>query len=260
MQLIDTHAHLTDPSLFGQLDAVLDAAAQAGVGHIISMACDPDDAVSAIQLAHAHQCISATVGIHPHQAAAVAPDAVDRVASLSRRDGVVAIGEIGLDYFYDFADRESQLRVFSSQLEVAQGRQLPLVIHCREALDDCIRLLSRYGFESAAVVFHCFSGSAVDAERIADCGWRISFTGMVTFKKLTELQQVAAAYPPERMMIETDSPYLSPVPVRHVRPNQPAHLRHTAAFLAALRGETLEAFAELTTDNARRFFQLPASD
>jgi len=257
MELIDTHAHLTDPSLRENLDDVLAAAANADVRQIISIASDPADAEAAIELSKIHRNVYATAGIHPHQAAKAGEKDVDRIDELADPDRVVAVGEIGLDYFYDFADRESQLRVFSAQLELAQGRGLPLVIHCRDALDDCVTLLTRYGFENEPVVFHCFSGTAVDAERIAESGWRLSFTGMVTFKNLTELREVAAVYPTQEIMIETDSPYLSPAPVRNLRPNQPAHLRHTAEFLANLRGESLETFAKITTGNARSFFNLP---
>lgn len=259
MELIDTHAHLTDPSLAGNLDQVLESAARSGVVQVISIGCDPQDSESAIKLAAAKKGVSATVGIHPHQAGRMDNQDVRRIAELGESPGVVALGEMGLDYHYDFADRESQLRIFSQQLEIAGPLGLPLVIHCRDAYDDCIELLERYQFVGKPVVFHCFSGTAVEALRIAECGWRISFTGMVTFKKLTELQEVAKAYPADQIMIETDSPYLSPVPVRGVRPNQPAHLRYTAEFLAQLRGESLEQLARLTTDNARRFFQLPSS-
>ena len=260
MQLVDTHAHLTDPSIRETLDDVLTAAAKAGVAQIISVASDPVDAEAAIELSKKHRGVYATAGIHPHQAARVGEKNIEHIDRLADPDQVVAIGEMGLDYFYDFADRETQLRVFSAQLEVGQGRGLPLVIHCREALDDCVNLLTRYGYANQPVVFHCFSGTAIDAERIAEHGWRVSFTGMATFKKLTELQQVAAVYPTQEIMIETDSPYLSPVPVRGVRPNQPAHLRHTAEFLAKLRGEPLETFAKITTGNAREFFHLPYLD
>lgn len=260
MQLVDTHAHLTDPSIRENLDDVLAAAASAGVSQIISIASTPVDAEAAIELSKQHRGVYATAGIHPHQAAKVDQKDIYRIDPLADPDHVVAIGEMGLDYFYDFADRESQLRIFSAQLEMAQGRGLPLVIHCRNALDDCVNLLIRYGYEHQPVVFHCFSGTAIEAARIAEHGWRVSFTGMVTFKKLTELQQVAAVYPSQHIMIETDSPFLSPVPVRGVRPNQPAHLRHTAEFLAKLRGEPLETFAKVTTSNARAFFHLPYLD
>jgi TatD DNase family protein len=170
---------------------------------------------------------------------------------------VVAVGEIGLDYFYDFADRDTQMRVFGDQLAMAAGRDLPLVIHCREAFDDTIALLEQHGHDNKPVVFHCFTGTKEEAQRVTAHGWRISFTGVVTFKKSTELQEIARVYPAEQLMLETDSPYLSPVPVRHIHPNEPAHVAHTSRFLAALRGENPEALAAQATANTRAFFRLP---
>ncbi len=141
-------------------------------------------------------------------------------------------------------------------MEIAQAHDLPLVIHCREALDDAIELLENHGFKDKRVVVHCFSGTAEEAKRVADHGWRISFTGMVTFNKMVELQKLAREYPADLMMLETDSPYLSPVPIRHVRPNQPSHIVHTARFLAQLRNVPLDELAQQTLRNTREFFGL----
>jgi TatD DNase family protein len=261
LNLIDSHAHLTHKDLFGRLDEVLANAKAAGVNHIISIACDADEAEKALAIARVHNNVSATAGIHPHEAAKVSQDVmnanIDRVSRLLEEREVVAVGEIGLDYYYDFADRETQMRVFAGQLEMASGHDLPLIIHCREAFDDTIALLEQHGYHNKRVVFHCFTGTKEEAQRVADHGWRISFTGIVTFKKLTELQDIARAYPADELMVETDSPYLSPVPVRHVHPNEPAHVAHTLRFLAALRGDEPEALAAQTTANTRAFFRLP---
>ena len=255
MELIDTHAHLTYAGLVERVDDVLANARAAGVRHIISIASDAQDAQRCLDLARAYPGrISSTAGIHPHESGKVAEGDAARVRALLDKPEVVALGEVGLDYYYDFADRETQKRVLGMQLELACEVDKPLVVHCREAFDDTIDLLSRYGYRDRRVVFHCFTGSSDDAKRVAECGWRISFTGIVTFKKLTELQAIARDYPADQLMVETDSPYLSPVPVRHVKPNEPAHVAHTARFLAALRGVDVDVLAAETTANAEVFF------
>lgn len=259
MQLIDTHAHLTAGELHKGLEAVLARAAAAGVGHVITVASDARDAARCVDIAREHPNVSATAGIHPHEAAKVLDGDFARLAELLGDPQVVACGEIGLDYHYDFADHQTQQRVFGRQLELAGGLDLPLVIHCREAFDDCIGLLETHGFRGRMVIFHCFTSGAAEAEELADRGWRISFTGIVTFKNSTALQAIARGYPADKLMLETDCPYLSPVPVRHVRPNEPGHLRHTAEFLADLRGVSLDELAAQTSANARRFFNLEQS-
>jgi TatD DNase family protein len=256
MQLIDTHAHLTYPGLIERIDGVLANARDTGVAHIISVASSASDAESALELARAHPMISSSAGIHPHEAAKVADGDMERIAALLNDPDVVAVGELGLDYHYDFADRPTQQRAFAAQLEIARGCGKPLIVHCREAFEDCITLLEQHGYRDQPVVFHCFTGTADDAAQVASRGWRISFTGIVTFKNSTDLQAIARAYPADQLMLETDAPYLSPVPVRHVRPNEPAHIAHTAAFLAKLRGESLDDLADRTSTNAQAFFRL----
>jgi len=257
MDLIDSHAHLTFAGLVERLDDVLDNARAAGVRHIITVASDAGDAEMALDIAHAQTMVSCTAGIHPHEAVKVGEDDLDRVAALLDEPEVKAVGEIGLDYHYDFADRRTQMDLLSAQLEIARPTDLPLVIHCREAFDDTISLLRQHGYADRPVVFHCFTGSAEDAKRVAKHGWRISFTGIVTFKNSAALAVIAAEYPLDKLMLETDSPYLSPIPVRNVQPNEPAHLVHTARFLAERRGLDVEDLASRTADNTRRFFNLP---
>lgn len=257
MELIDTHAHLTSPELAAQFAAVLARARAAGVGRIVAIASDAADAEAAQRLATAHADIYSSAGIHPHQAARVVDGDLERVGALWAESKTIAVGEIGLDYFYDFADKPSQQRVFAEQLERAVSANLPLIIHCRDAFDDCIAMLERYGYRGRKVVFHCFTGSRQDAARVAEFGWRISFTGIVTFRRSVELREIAREYPADQLMLETDSPYLSPEPVRSIRPNEPAHVAHTARFLARLRNTPEEEFAARTTANARAFFDLP---
>lgn len=258
MSLIDTHAHLTSEPLLTRIDEVLANARAAGVEAVVSVATDVADTEKAIALARREPDVYATAGIHPHEASTVSPDDWPKLETLLPDPQVVAFGEIGLDYHYDFSDPPTQRRVFARQLELAAPGDLPVIIHCREAMSDTVAMLVDHGFDNRRIVFHCFSGNADDAALVADHGWRVSFTGMVTFKKSQALQQIAAAYPGDMLMLETDSPYLSPVPVRNKRPNEPAHLRHLAKFLAALRDESVDVLINQTTTNAREFFGLPS--
>lgn len=258
MSLIDSHAHLTFPELAGQVEPVLARCTEARVDRVITVGTDLSDARAAIALADRFPGqVFAVVGFHPHEAEKLRPDDLQEIATLWRHPRTVAAGEMGLDYHYDFADRHVQRTVFSQQLELADPTGLPIVIHSREALDDTIRILMDHGFEDRAVVFHCFTGSKQEALRIAEHGWRISFTGIVTFRKSTELQSIAKSYPAEQIMIETDSPYLSPVPLRGKHPNEPDRVAHIARFLADLRGVSADELAQQTRDNTRRFFNLP---
>lgn len=256
MGLIDSHAHLTSPELVEHVDHVLGRCEEVGVEKIITIGMNLDDSRSAIALAERHpDRIYAAAGVHPHEAGKVSDSDLAQLPGLWDHPKVVAVGEIGLDYHYDFADRPIQRSVFSRQLEMAAPRALPLVIHCRKAFDDVISILQDHGFVNRPTVFHCFSSGVDEAERLTEHGWRLSFTGVVTFPKLTDLQKVAKTYPRRALMLETDSPYLSPVPVRG-KPNEPAHLTHTARFLAELRGESYEELVEHTSRNTAEFFQL----
>lgn len=257
MGLIDTHAHLSFPELREQVDAVLARCGEAGVERVITIGTDLADARNAIDLVRRFPGrIHAVVGVHPHEAGKVCDADMDAMIALWDDPAVVGLGEMGLDYHYDFADRGVQRRILARQLAAAVGRSQPLVIHCRDAFDDMLPMLLEHGFDRQPAVFHCFTGTAVEALKIAEHGWRISFTGIVTFPKSTELQEIAKSYPNQALMIETDSPYLSPVPVRGVRPNEPAHVAHVAAFLAQLRGVSLEELTEQTRRNSMAFFGL----
>lgn len=255
MGLIDSHAHLTFPELHHQVDDLLDRCTVSGVDAVITVGTDLADARAAVVLATHHAGrVYAAVGFHPHEAAKVQTDDIDAMVDIWNDPCVVALGEMGLDYHYDFAPHETQRDVFAKQLALAVAFDKPIVIHSREALDETIGLLGDHGFRDRPVVFHCFTGTAEDAARIAADGWRISFTGIVTFKKSAWLQEIAKEYPADRLMVETDSPYLSPVPVRGKHPNEPSFVAHTARFLADLRGESFESFAERTESVTRDFF------
>ena len=258
MGLIDSHAHLTDESLLGVIGDVLGRARAAGVERMVSIAQTVADAARVIELARRQADVSATAGIPRHQADQGAADDWPTLEALLAEPEVVACGEIGLDYHYDLADRASQRAVLATQLELAANTSLPLVIHCREAFDEVINLLTEAGYPGRPVVFHCFCGTPVEARRVAERGWRASFTGLVTYKSAGQVQEIARTYPADLLMIETDSPYLSPVPMRGTFPNEPANLIHTARFLADLRGEAIDELIERTAANTRDFFGLPA--
>lgn len=178
------------------------------------------------------------------------------MAALWNEAVCVAAGEMGLDYHYDFSPREVQQRIFTRQLELAASRGLPIVVHCREAHDDVVRLLLAHGYQGKKVVFHCFSGDSQQAAELRSHGWRVSFTGVITFKDADAIREACLQTPLNEILFETDAPYLSPVPMRKVRPNEPRLMVHTVRFAAELRGETYEDLAAASTTNAIQFFGL----
>lgn len=264
--LIDTHCHLTYDELAPQIDAVLSRAAAAGVTRAIHIATSPTDARRAIELMQTRPQIHLCAGVHPHEAGKVTDDDLAALAELHRgkwnlgslASRLVAVGETGLDFHYDFAPRDVQERVFRAQLELACDVGRPVVIHARKAEERVCEILAEYPALRGRVVFHCFSGGASLAERIFDAGWWVSFTGVVTFDKSGEIPAAARMAPRDRFMVETDAPYLSPIPVRKIRPCEPAFVAHTARYLADIRQESFESLAEQTSRNAEQFFALPS--
>lgn len=254
--LIDSHCHLTSPDLLAQVDAVIARANAAGVTQFVTIATDLADAELALTLGANRPGLHVVCGIHPHEAAKAAAGWDMALAALAARPDVHAIGEMGLDYHYDFADRPTQQAVFHKQVEIAAHSDRPIVIHCREAHRDVLAVLADCP-KPKNVVFHCFTGSEAEAGELISLGYWISLTGVVTFRRSDELRRVARLIPADRLMIETDCPYLSPEPLRNVRPNEPAHLVHTAACVARERGLSADELAILTSENARRFFSLP---
>ncbi len=256
MTWIDSHCHLTSDALYEQVDAVIERGLAAGIERFVTIATDLEDAAKADALAKAHGCVEIVTGIHPHEAEKVSDGWDDSLIEWAKRDHVRAVGEMGLDYHYDFADRAIQQRVFTRQLEIATVVQKPVVIHCREAFEDCLAILSKFP-DLQGVVFHCFTGTYAEAAALWDSGYWISFTGVITFKKSDALREIVKQCHPERMMIETDSPYLSPEPKRNIRPNEPAHLCYIGECVAKVRGESNQACADRLNENTRRFFDLP---
>ena len=252
MRLADSHCHLDHRKFADDRDAVIGRARAAGVERMLAIGTGegPADLEAGLRLAGEYPFILATTGVHPHDASKTTAETLDRLRELARHPKIVAIGEIGLDYHYDFSPRETQMEVFRGQLEVAAEAGLPVVIHTREAWADTLAVL-RESRQSEGV-FHCFTGNADEARAALDLGFYLSYGGVVTFPRSEENREAARMTPPDRMLIETDAPYLAPVPHRGKR-NEPAFVADTARFLAALRGVPPEALAEATTSNFERF-------
>ena len=251
--MIDSHCHLTDPRLGEQLDAVLQRAREAGVDRIITIGTDLADAADAIALCRKHQNVRCAIGIHPNHAADAQLSDVGLLRGLQNDPAVLAIGEMGLDYHYDRVPREHQRVIFESQLDLARDVNKPVVIHCREAVDDTLAVLRN--FSDVPAVFHCFTGTADEAARILDAGYFLGFTGPITYKKNDDLRAVVRLTPLDRLFVETDAPYLSPEPVRKIKTNEPAFVMYTARMIAQVKGLTLADADRATTDNVRKFFR-----
>ncbi len=255
--LIDTHCHL-DPSYFAEgADPVMARARAAGVVGFITIGVgrDLDPARRAAQLAESHADVWATVGVHPHDAAGLDDAGFAELSVLARGERVVAVGEIGLDYHYMRSEADQQQAVFRRFVALAREAKKPIVVHTREAAADTLAILEEEGAREVGGVIHCFSEDRAFAERALDLGFDLSFSGIVTFKTAQAIKDVAAWAPGDRILVETDSPYLAPVPFRGKK-CEPAHVVHTAKHVAELRGESFDALAERTTANARRRFGL----
>ena len=255
MQLFDTHAHVDQPEFDADRAEVVARAHDAGVTEIIAIGTTAPTSAICARLASEYVGVYAAVGIQPNYVAESAPGDWDRVVELVGQPGVIAIGETGLDRHWDLRPFDQQQDYFDRHIRLSQGRGLPFVVHMRDCDEDILVMLREARARGPlAGVMHSFTGSSAMADECVAMGLYISFAGMVTFKKNAELRAVAAAVPADRILIETDSPYLSPEPVRKIKRNEPAHVRHTAESLAEVRGVTLEDFAAQTTANARRLF------
>jgi TatD DNase family protein len=239
----DTHCHLYDTRGVAA-DEVIAAARAAGVTTMIDVGCDAATTASAIAVAEAHDGIWATAGLHPHEAV----HGVDSIVGFLDHPKIVAVGECGLDYYYDHSPRDVQRTAFAAQIQLANERKLPLVVHTRDAWADTFDVLRAEGVPDRTI-FHCFTGGPDEATSCLDLGAFLSFSGIVTFKAAADVQAAALACPADRMLAETDSPYLAPVPHRG-RTNQPAYVTHVVHFLADLRGETTESVRDVTAANA----------
>ncbi len=257
MELIDTHCHLTFEELAGDVDAVIARSKAAGVTGWITVGTDAQQNHKVIELADKFENMYAAVGIHPHDAKDVTAETIAELKKLAQSRKVVAIGETGLDFHYNFSSQTDQERVFAAQLKVAAEMDLPMIVHCREAFDETMEILEQFGSDVKKVVFHCFGGSAQQAKIVLDRGFHISFTGVVTFKNADETRQAAEIVPLDRLMLETDCPYMSPEPMRKQKINEPALMIHAARYLARSRQMDFADFAQAVTTTTRTFFSLP---
>jgi TatD DNase family protein len=258
MQLIDSHAHIDFPQFDEDRDAMLARAKAAGVTTLVAIGTGPgpEKLDAALPYAEANDWIYTTVGIHPHEAKEVTPAHLGTLAKLAQHPKVIAWGEIGLDYFYDHSPRDLQERVFRQQMELARAAKLPLIIHCRDAWQDCLALLEEVWKPTGlGGILHCFTSTFEDACRGIDMGFLVSFTANVTYPKAQNIRDVAKALPLEKVLIETDSPYLAPQAVRGKR-NEPAYVAEVAKVLANVRDLPVEAIAAQTTENFWRFFPI----
>jgi TatD DNase family protein len=249
--VIDSHCHLDNEQFNPDREAVIERALAAGVKRMVAVGTGdgPPDLEVGVRLADRHEAIYATVGVHPHDASKATDNNYTQLSELLKHPKVIALGEIGLDYHYDHSPREVQKAVFIEQMRVAADAHMPIVIHTREAWDDTFDLLEQYWKPTGlAGIMHCFSGGPKEAERSLELGFYLSFGGIITFPKSLDIQAAAYTTPSDRLLIETDAPFLAPVPNRGKR-NEPAFIARTAEKLANLRGVTVEEIVATTTAN-----------
>jgi len=258
MYFIDSHAHLDDSQYTGDIDLVIGRALKNNIRYIISIAQDLDSSRKTVALAQKYESLFATIGIHPHEAKTAQLETYSVLRKLAGEPKVVAIGEIGLDYHYDHSPREVQKEIFHELMSLANELKLPVVIHSREAEVDTLSILNEF-CGSVIGVMHCFSGNQDMLNQVLDLGYYISIAGPVTFKKTTNLQKIVTIIPEDRLLIETDSPYLAPVPHRGER-NEPAYVIGIAEKIAELRNTTIDKIGSVTVNNTQRLFKLPTLD
>jgi TatD DNase family protein len=253
VRLVDSHCHLDHEKFTGEVEALIERAMAAGVRHFLTIGTGDGPPVldAAVRLAEKYPNVWATVGVHPHDASKVDARTFDDLRALARHPRVVGVGEIGLDYHYDFSPREVQREVFLEQMRIAGEVVKPVIIHTREAWTDTISVLRGPG------ILHCFTGDAHQAKVGIDLGFHLAFGGVVTFPKSDAVRDAVRVTPAERLLVETDCPYLAPVPFRGKR-NEPAYLPHTVKKLAEVRGVSEEEIAETTTRNFEELFGLRA--
>lgn len=250
--LFDTHAHYDDERFDGDREALLASMPEKNVGLIVNPGCDVPSSRMAVALAEKYDFLYAAVGIHPENCADFVPEQIDTLRQMAKAPKVVAIGEIGLDYYWaENPPKELQQEVLRRQLRLAEELNLPVIIHDRDAHGDTLEMVRE--FPRVRGVFHCFAGSAEMARQLIKMGWMLSFNGAVTFKNAKKAPEVIAAVPPEKLMIETDAPYLTPVPHRGER-NDSSYVRLVAEKIAQIKGLTPEEVEKATWENGRRFF------
>lgn len=265
---VDSHAHLDGKQFDSDREQVIERARAAGVRTMVAIGNGdgPPQLDAGVQLADKYRFMYATIGVHPHEARLASEHAYAEMERLARHPKVIAWGEIGLDYYYDHSPRETQKEVFLRQMDLAGAAKLPIVIHCRpsdnteNAWEDCLQLVQdHWAPKGIGGILHCFTGSWAHAKRALDMGFMISFAGNLTFPKAQQIRDAAAQVPLERVLIETDCPYLAPLPYRGKR-NEPAYVKETARKLGELRGFSMEEAGELTSGNFYKFFKISEMD
>jgi len=257
MKLIDSHAHLTFKELAGSLDSVLQRSVAAGVTQCITIGTDAEQNRKVIAIIDEHENLFGSVGIHPHYASDVSQTDIDEVREFAKHQKIVAIGETGLDFHYDLSKPDTQKDLFKAFLEITAERKLPMIVHSRDAFDETMEIIDKFVDKNTKIVFHCWGGTSDQTKIVLDKGFYISFTGVITFKNAQQVRDAAKIVPLEKMMIETDCPYMSPEPLRKQKINEPALLIHTAQKIAELKQVSLESFADAVTRTTKQFFNLP---
>ena len=250
---IDTHSHLFYPNFNGQVDQIIDRAKEAGVDYMIVPGTDISTSVQAVELSEKYDCVYAAVGIHPHDTKEWSDSLIEKIETLAQNKKVVAIGEIGLDYYYDFSPRDTQLKAFELQIELALKLKLPIIVHNREANDDVMSFARRYKDSDLRAQFHCFAGSIHDARELVEMHHFISFPGNITFKNADGIRKVLSRIALENLLLETDAPFMTPVPHRGQR-NEPAYLKLVAEKIAEVHNLTVEDVGRTTSYNAHKLF------
>jgi len=251
--LFDTHAHLNDPAFDCDRETVMEGLAEKGIGFVMNAGCSLESSRDIVNMAQRYDWLYASVGSHPDSANEVNEEVIEAYRQLCRNEKVKAIGEIGLDYYYEDIPREIQKQAFRMQMALAKELDMPVIIHEREAHDDGMRIIKE--FPGVTGVFHCYSGSAEMARQLVNMGWYIGFTGVLTFKNARKAVETAASIPLDRIVLETDCPFMAPEPYRGKR-NDPGYLPKMAEKLAEIRGITVEEAARITTENAKRLYRI----
>lgn len=250
--IFDTHAHYDDSRFDGDRDELISSLKEKGVSHVVNCGCDLKSSLTTLALAQKYEFIYAAVGVHAHEAEEITEGDLEEIEKLYKNYRVVAVGEIGLDYHYDFSPRERQLEIFEGQLALANRLGLPVIVHDREAHEDTMRLLKKYRPNG---VVHCFSGSAEMAKEIVKLGLYIGIGGAVTFKNAKKPIEVVEYLPLDRLLLETDAPYMTPVPFRGQRCNS-SHIAYTAEKIAEIKGIDTQELIDICNENAKRLFRI----
>ncbi len=251
--LIDTHAHLFFPNFDDDLDQVVKNAKSSGVTGILVPGTNLETSKKAIDISDRYEMVYASVGVHPHDTKDWDSDWINELRELSNHKKVVAIGEIGLDYFYDYSPKEKQIDAFRQQIDLALELNLPVIVHNRDSNEDLMTIIREYKNSKLKAQFHCFAGSAEDAKELTKMNHFVSFTGNITFKSRQELREILSKLSPENLLLETDSPFMTPVPFRGKR-NEPAHVNYVAEKIAEVHNITKEEVGKITSQNAFKLF------